>query len=326
MAKTKILIVRFSSIGDIVLTTPVVRCLAEQLDTEIHYLTKKQFEPILKANPYIHKIHTLDDNLNQVLSEIEKLHMHYVIDLHNNIRSFQVKTKLKAVSYTVNKINFKKWMMVQFKIDQLPEKHIVDRYLETCQGLEIENDHNGLDYFIPQNEEVDFSLIPSTHRENYIAFAIGGNHYTKKLPAEKLLDICQRIKKPVFLLGGPPERDMGEYLRQKIGENIYNGCGKFSLNESASIVQNAHLVVTHDTGMMHIASAFKKEVISIWGNTIPKFGMTPYMAGENSELFEVKGLSCRPCSKIGFDKCPKGHFKCMQDQDVFAIIDAINNN
>ena len=99
----------------------------------------------------------------------------------------------------------------------------------------------------------------------------------------------------------------------------------FSLSQSASVVRQAKYVVTHDTGLMHIAAAFKKDIVSIWGNTIPQFGMTPYMAGEKSKIFEVKDLRCRPCSKLGYEKCPRGHFRCMNDQNIDEIVEYCNS-
>jgi ADP-heptose:LPS heptosyltransferase len=102
---------------------------------------------------------------------------------------------------------------------------------------------------------------------------------------------------------------------------IYNVCGTLALAGSAWVIKGADAVITPDTGMMHIAAAFNKRVISVWGNTIPAFGMYPFLPNhEQSYLSEVKGLSCRPCSKIGYAKCPKGHFNCMEQQDIPTII------
>jgi heptosyltransferase-2 len=102
-------------------------------------------------------------------------------------------------------------------------------------------------------------------------------------------------------------------------------CGKISVNESAAIISRCAAIITHDTGMMHIAAAFGKEILSIWGNTVPALGMTPYLGkkGGRGDRFEVKGLGCRPCSKIGFGECPKGHFKCMNEQDIPAIVERL---
>ena len=145
------------------------------------------------------------------------------------------------------------------------------------------------------------------------------------MPAEKLAELCNMISYPVVILGGKEDFSEAEKICSLTNnQSIINLSGRLSLNNSAFIVRDALLVITHDTGMMHIAAAFKKDIISIWGNTIPEFGMFPYMAGEDSKIAEVKGLSCRPCSKIGFNKCPKSHFRCMKDQDIIKIAQWIN--
>jgi len=127
-------------------------------------------------------------------------------------------------------------------------------------------------------------------------------------------------------LGGKEDFEKGERISNSIGENVFNACGKFNINQSASLVKQAKKVITNDTGLMHIAAAFRKDIISLWGNTIPEFGMFPYMPGDEnkSHILEVKDLSCRPCSKLGYKSCPKKHFDCMQKIDVDEIIQLIS--
>ncbi|OFY86291.1 MAG: glycosyl transferase [Bacteroidetes bacterium RIFCSPLOWO2_12_FULL_35_15] len=312
----KILIIRFSSIGDIVLTTPVIRCIKEQKpEIEIHYLTKKSFKGILENNPYLTKIHILEKNVKDVISELKKEKFDFVIDLHNNLRSSRIKINLGKPSSSFKKLNFKKWILVNFKINKMPALHIVDRYMQTVEKLGINNDNKGLDYFIPEKDEIQITSLPSVHQKGYIGFVIGAKHFTKQLPTEKIISICKKINQPIILLGGKEDIAKAYEIEKAIGTNIYNACGKYNLNQSASLIKHAKKIITHDTGLMHIAAAFKKEIISVWGNTVPAFGFTPYLADLNSKMVEVKNLSCRPCSKIGYDKCPKGHFKCMVDID-----------
>ena len=308
----KALIIRFSSIGDIVLTTPVIRCLKEQLGTEIHFLTKKSFQPVLAANPYLTKIHTIQKRVGEKLNDLQAEKYDLIIDLHNNLRSHQVSRKLKVATASFNKINLEKWLMVNLKVDRLPNVHIVDRYLETLRPLQVSNDQKGLDYFIPEKDEIAPGPLLGTAK--YIAFVIGAAHQTKCLPADKVIRICQHSSLPVALLGGPAEAEEGEAIARAAGPRVHNFCGQFNLNQSASLVRQAKLIITHDTGLMHIAAALNKDIISIWGNTIPAFGMFPYNPGEKFKSYpiQVKNLSCRPCSKIGYRKCPRGHFKCMR--------------
>ena len=323
--KVRFLILRFSSIGDIVLTTPVVRCLKQQMpEAEIHYITKPQFKSLLENNPYIDKVHILKESFTETIQELKYEHFDYIIDLHRNIRTARIKNRLKIISFSFNKLNWEKWLLVNFKKNKLPDIHIVDRYLETLKIFDIVNDNKGLDYFIPPEDEVDPSSISDELKNGYVAVVVGAYHNTKKLTKNKIISICKKINAPVLLLGGPGDKQDGEEIKKAVAEKIYNACGNFSINQSASLVKQANLILTPDTGLMHIASAFKKKIISVWGNTVPEFGMYPYLPDPESEIMEIKGLSCRPCTKIGFKECPKKHFKCICDLDDNHIAQRIN--
>ena len=306
----KILVVRFSSIGDIVLTTPVVRMLKKQLNAQVHYLTKSSYVSLLKNNPYIDSVYQIENSISEVIADLKKEKYDYVIDLHSNLRTQILKFRLGMPAKSFNKLNMEKFMLTNFKLDNMPKIHIVDRYLETVKHLGVKNDNQGLDFFLSANDKLDISIFP----KNYIVFVIGGQHATKILPNEKIISIIKKVNKPVLLVGGPEDAHRGEEIA-KACDKVVNTCGKYSILHSASLVQQATMVITHDTGMMHIAAAFNKKIYSVWGNTVPEFGMYPYLESEQSKRIEVKGLNCRPCSKIGYDKCPKGHFKCMQEID-----------
>lgn len=317
----KILIVRFSSIGDIVLTTPVVRCLKQQLKVaEIHYVTKQKFASVINQNLYIDKLYTFNDKLSEIIPLLKNEAYDYVIDLHNNFRTFTLKNALGKRSFSFNKLNVEKFLMVNFKINRLPAKHIVDRYFEIVTPLGVKNDQKGLDYFISENDEVNINdTLPINFTNGYYTLVVGGSYYTKRIPVNKLIEICERSLKPLVLLGGKEDDEIGIIIQNAFSNKVKNLCGVLTLGQSASLIKQSQKVITSDTGLMHIASAFKKDIISVWGNTIPEFGMAPYFAGENSHILEVKYLSCRPCSKLGYRKCPKGHFKCMNDIVITAI-------
>lgn len=317
----KILIIRFSSIGDIVLTSPVVRCIKEQKpEIEIHFLTKKSFKSLLENNPYISKIHTIEKNVSEVIEDLKKENFDFIVDLHHNLRSAETKLKLNKPSCSFQKLNLKKWLLVNMKVNKMPDLHVVDRYLKTVETLGIKNDNKGLDFFIPTKDEINLSSLPITHQNGYIGFVIGAKFATKKLPTSKIISICKKLNQPIILLGGKEDITVANEIEKELGANIYNTCGKYNLNQSASLIKQANKIISHDTGLMHIAAAFKKEIISVWGNTIPALGFAPYLPHSSSKIVEVRNLSCRPCSKIGYDKCPKGHFKCMMEIDEGKII------
>lgn len=325
----KFLIIRFSSIGDIVLTTPVIRCLKKQVpDAEVHFLTKAAFRSMMESNPYIDKIHILAESFELMLHELKTEEYDCIIDLHHNLRTLRIKRFLKNVkAYSFNKLNLQKYLLTSLKINLLPDKHIVDRNLETLSAFGVKDDGMGLDYFIPAREAVKNEDLPTSHLHGYIAIAIGAALATKKLPLHKIKSLCTAIDHPVILLGGKEDYEDGKAISAVDPIKIYNACGKYSLHESADLVRRSKLLISHDTGLMHIAAALQKPVISVWGNTVPRFGMFPYYGKKQAQPFdvvEVKKLGCRPCSKIGYSKCPRGHFKCMENIDVNEIVNLVN--
>ena len=341
----KILVLRFSSIGDIVLTSPVVRALHQQVPgAEVHLATKPAYRGLIEPNPYIAKGHYLTGSLKELVKELKAEKFDYIVDLHSNLRTALIKMQLAVPATSFDKLNWQKWLLVNLKINVMPREHIVDRYLAAAAPLGVRNDGKGLDYFIPPAQEVDLADLPAGFQRGYVAVAIGAQHATKRLPVEKLIELCANLRRPVILLGGPEDETVGHiielafekqaaqtvppvaaipdspYYFPNLGSSgasksvILNACGRFSLHQSASLVRQAQFVVSHDTGLMHIAAAFGKEIFSVWGNTVPAFGMYPYKT--EFRVLEVPDLPCRPCSKIGYGKCPQGHFKCMRDQNM----------
>lgn len=340
----KILIVRFSSIGDIVLTSPVIRCVFQQKKAEITYLTKAAFAAIPAANPMVSRVIALGEQPNIINDKIryatsfEELSTllqaggyDYVIDLHHNLRSFRVKNALKCPAFSFDKLNLKKWLLVNTGINLLPPVHIVQRYMDTVAALGVKYDGQGLDFHLPASTATTTEAIleaefPVVQKTPFVAFVIGATHATKRLPENKIIEICQQLSMPVVLLGGPSEVPAGQRIARS-SANVVDTCGRLSLFQSAEMVRRAQVVITHDTGLMHVAAAFRKRVISVWGNTVPEFGMYPcYPDGLSmNTTVEVRPLSCRPCSKIGSNHCPKGHFRCMNDISIEAIVGQIQS-
>jgi len=322
----KILVVRFSSIGDIVLTSPVVRALKSQIaDTEVHFLTKAKFAEIVSNNPNIDKVHTIENNLGPILPVLKKEQYDFVIDLHHNIRTKRIKFALSAKNASFPKLNIRKFLLTQFKINKMPKVHIVNRYFMAAKPLGLTNDQLGLDFFIPPKDEVKLEAFDIP--EKFIAFAIGAQFATKRLPVKSMIDIVSRTDQTVVLLGGESDVKAGNEIA-KVCNNAIDLCGKLNLNQSASVIQQSKKVISHDTGLMHIAAAFNKPIISIWGNTVPDLGMYPYLPKNETDfsIHEVNHLKCRPCSKIGHQACPKKHFACMMQQDLDAIAEDVNSH
>jgi ADP-heptose:LPS heptosyltransferase len=326
----KFLVIRFSSIGDIVLTTPVIRCLKKQVAAaEIHFLVKDSFRSVIEHNPYIDKLHVLAHSWELMIEELKTEEYDYIIDLHHNVKTLRVKNALKKKYFSFYKLNIEKYIYTSFKINVLPKIHIVDRYLKTVKSFGVKNDGAGLDYFIAAKEEIKKEDIPASHHAGYIACIIGAAHFTKRWPASKWKEFCEKMDHPVILLGGKEDAANGNEIAAVDPVKVYNACGKFSINESADIVRMAKVVISNDTGLMHIAAAYNRPVISLWGNTVPAFGMYPYYGDRATvnqvpyDIIQTNKLWCRPCSKIGYNKCPLGHFKCMEKIDVDEVMAAV---
>lgn len=323
----KILIIRFSSIGDIVLCTPVFRCIKEQVaGAEIHFVTKRQFVDVTAANPYIDKFHYLDDRMEDLIPCLKKEDFDLVIDLHNNLRSHQIKRAIKARSSTINKLNLQKMVLTKLKVDIMPKRHITQRSLDAAKRvLDIKDDGKGLDFFIPPEGRITKDDLPHSHVAGYIAIVIAANHFTKRMPNEKLRELCGRLDFPIVLVGGKDEQAAGNEIAELDDIKIYNACGKFSLYESADILNQARVVISMDTGMQYIACALQKPLLAIWGGTSPRLQVEPWYGSafmkRHPDIYEniYLDLWCQPCSKYGLSYCPLGHFNCMQKQDTEYI-------
>jgi len=316
--KKKILVIRFSAIGDIVWTSPTIRVLKAQIpNAEIHFCTKYIYKEMVEANPYIDKLHFLHEKLGDLIQELKKEKFDIIIDLHKNLRTFLIRMQLRCKTYHYHKLTLRRWLFVKFKLKTMPNLHVADRYLATIKPLGVHYDNKGLDFFIPEGQEIDIQdYLPETHQRGYVAFVIGASRFTKRLPVARMIELCEKIDRPLVLIGGKEDQVTGEkianYFANKIGSQVavFNACNQLSISQSASIVRDSETVFGQDTGLTHIAAAFGKQVFAIYGGT-STLGFYPYETPHT--ILENNNLSCRPCSKSGKDICPKGHFKCMQE-------------
>ncbi len=314
----KVLIIRFSSIGDIVLTSPVIRILHNQLGAEITYLTKEKYHPILAANPYIHKVITLGKSWPELMDALRFQSFDLIVDLHKNIRSLRIRYALGVKALSFDKLSIEKWLYLTANIDRLKGKHIVDRYVNSLSTLPVKDDGLGLDFFLPAN----FSPrhIAKSHRITIVA---GGTYVTKRIPSMLIQKIISRKERSFNIIGGS---DVDQNTLDITSDNVLNLVGQLSVMESAAVIQSSDLVISGDTGFMHIAAAFQKSIITIWGSTDPIFGFSPYYGARSTQRsisISVEQLSCRPCSKYGRSSCPKRHLDCLHQIDVQQVLDAI---
>ena len=319
----KILVIRFSSMGDIIYTTPVVRCLKKQIPgAEVHFLTKPAFKYIYDNNPYVDKLLLLKPTLSATIDEIIAEKYDHIVDLHNNLRTAIIKLRTGIPASTYKKQPIKKWLSLKFKLKLIPLTHLVDRYLKAVSSLGVVNDGQPIDYYIKASHQLS-NLLPASHQNGYVAFVIGATHFTKRMPNYKISSICGQLNHPVVLLGGNDVKANGDIIAGEVGNKVYNACGITSLDESVFLVSQAKSIIGFDTGLTHTAEAFNKPIASVWGGTVPDLlGVQPYMVKD--VLVAGVELSCRPCSKFGLEKCPLGHFKCMNDMPEGDIVQFAN--
>jgi ADP-heptose:LPS heptosyltransferase len=314
----RLLFIRFSAIGDIVLASPALRCAKQQIPgVEIHFLTKKSMKAVSEANPYVDQFHYFDKDLSATIQELKACNFDYIIDLHKNLRTLRIRLSLGVPYLSYNKLSVEKFLLTKFQVNRMADRHISMRSVDTLAPLGVSYDGKGLDYFVPSDV-----IQPVFFPEGYVALVIGASYATKKLPLDSLKVLCSQIPHPIVLVGGKEEVADGETLALLDPTRIVNTCGTYSLHESALIVSKARLVISHDTGMLYIACAFEKNVIAIWGATSPALQVEPLMSDDSkAQVFQsiVPDLTCQPCSNFGTKTCPKGHFSCMKQQDLPEI-------
>jgi len=288
----KILIIRFSSLGDIVLTSPILRCLKTQSMVELHFLTKQNNSVVLLNNPYIDKLIFLKE-LQSTIYDLKMENYDLIIDLHNNLRSFWIKLNLRVKSTTYCKKRLKRFLFINFGIPLFKE-HIVEMYFGGINKLGVFNDKKGLDYFLPANIQLEFNT-----EQDFICWSIGGSYESKKLSTSQIVNVCNTISRKIVLIGGENELQMGQdIVDQTTNTEVISFCGLISVDQSAFLIKKSCLVLTNDTGMMHIAAALNKQIISFWGCTKPALGFWPYLTRpEPVNIVYMKNH--RPCSKHG---------------------------
>ncbi|NQZ75479.1 MAG: glycosyltransferase family 9 protein [Ekhidna sp.] len=316
----KILIITHNTITDLLLITPIVRVLKTDLNADV-YVSNEDPNGILKENPYLARI---DNEYNS--EELQKVPFDYVIDFQNSSYSKQVRRKLKGSLLTKDE-SLRERILKKIRNNTSPKKHIIDQYFDIIKPLGVKPDQLGIDFFIPSKDLIERNWLPESHQNGYVAVAINAPYETRKLPITRLIELCDRINKPIVLVGEKEDTPIGEEVErffqrgskeeerriENLNKNatIFNSCGKFNLNQSASLLKEASWVFTYDSAYMHLASSFNKKIFSIWGNTSANEGFYPY--NTKFTIFENNKLDCRPCSTEGFNSCPKGHFKCMQE-------------
>jgi ADP-heptose:LPS heptosyltransferase len=305
-----ILIIRLSSLGDILLTTPVIRSLKKKFpNLQIDFILREEYKDLLKFNPYINRLFLFrkSDNDN-LINDLKGLHYDLVIDLQNNLRTRKLRNSVKAKSIKkFNKKSVDKFLLVKFKINRLKNtQQIPFRYADTLGNFQL--DENGLDLFTGNIE-----TTISKNENKYIGFAPGSRHFTKMWPKEYYVELGKKLNEngfAVVLFGGKDDKDICRKIENELN-NVVNLSNNDKILTTAVNMNECLAIVCNDSGLMHAACAVKTPVLAVYGSTVQEFGFTPF---KNKYLIiENNNLSCRPCSHIGRNNCPEKHFKCMHE-------------
>lgn len=306
----KILIIRLSSLGDILLTTPFIRSIKNQFpEIKIDFILRKEYSDALKLNPYLNKVFTYSriekDNL-QTFEEIKKSGYDLVIDLQNNLRSKKIISLIKSQSVSFSKNGLHKFLLVNFKINKLKDApQIPIRYAKTILNFKL--DEKGIDLIIDRK-----SADISSDKNNLIGFCPGARHFTKRWPKEYFIELGKLFSQKgyqVVLFGGRSDKELCKGLAAEIPTAI-DLSNDDNLLQTFADMKLCRAIICNDSGLMHVASAANTNIIAIFGSTVKEFGFTPYNC--RNLILENNSLSCRPCSHIGKDHCPKKHFDCMR--------------
>lgn len=304
----KILVIRLSSFGDIILAFPLLKKLREKFPgSEIHFLTKKNYAEVISLNRDVNKVVYLSGSLNETRAEVSKENYDLIIDIHKNFRSLFVSAFNTKKVRRYSKENFKKFLLVNIKVNLF--KEIIPVYRKYL--LSIEEFLNDDDYDFTISE-----LIFGKDRiiqEDYIVISPASRHFTKTYPAEKFIEyIISLNDKRVILVGDNSSNDkkICDYIESGC-KNVLNLCGKLDMNELANVIYYSDYVICNDSAILHLSEALGKRVVALFGSTVKEFGFFPQL--KESKVLEVDNLKCRPCTHIGRESCPKGHFKCMKE-------------
>jgi lipopolysaccharide heptosyltransferase II len=338
----KTLIIRFSSVGDIVLSTPLIRALRRRFPHgQLDFLARSEYAELLRDNPNLTTVHEFPeggslDDIQRLRAAIVAAGYDLILDIHGSLRSRILCRGLKNV-VRVRKRVFPRFLLVHFKVDLYRffggAPGVADRYLETA-GLLADDDGEGPELFPSPAAFVRTKEFLGGLAER-VGIAIGicpsARHATKIWPAERFAAVAATVGKnhaaEIILFGSSAEAGRCLEITDAIhaldpGVSVLDLSGKLSLMETAAAMDRCDVIVTNDSGLMHIAGARKRKIVALFGSTVRQFGFFPPPA--RSIVLEQHGLRCRPCTHIGRAACPLGHFRCMMEITEARAVAAVN--
>lgn len=318
----KLLLIRLSSLGDILLTTPVLAALRDKFpDAQIDLVIGSEYGPLAPLLPGRPRVQLFNRStgligLLHLRRELRSEGYDAVLDLHNNLRSRVLRRGLSRRLYVMRKRTMKRWLLVHRKLNLLREEpDVIGRYFETAQALAVHD-----------TGEAACLQLPELPMDRAIAMAPGARHKTKRWPAQYFIDLGKRYQAAgyeVRLFGSSTERELCERVAYEVGGQVKNFAGELSLSGAALELAKCAAAITNDSGLMHLASAVGTPTVAIFGPTVKEFGFAP--RAQNARVIENHGLYCRPCTTHGSEQCPEGHFRCMLEIEPSAVAISVDD-
>jgi heptosyltransferase-2 len=344
----RILLIRLSSLGDVLLSTPLISLLSQKYPSaKIDFVIFQEYSELIRYHPGIHQVFEINkeeglQGLNQIKNKLNSQSYEVILDLHNNFRSRWLTLRLSSLFsrvriYRIKKQKFARFLLVKYKINLYRKLYgkiipVWEKYVRTAAhlGLSSEN-HNGKpDLYLPDATRVSAEKILKRLNvpSSYITVAPGARHYTKRWPAENYASVINRVfretGRTTLLLGGTSDKETVQNMLKKVEKPAaISLAGEISLLETAAIIKNSQLLLTNDSGLMHVGSAMDIPLVAIFGSTVEEFGFFP--AGSDIDIVQNEALYCRPCSHIGRSACPEGHFKCMEEISPGVVTERIKH-
>ncbi len=339
----KILIVRFSSIGDVILASPFIRVMRSRFPkAQIDFVVKSEYAELVKFNHHLSSVIELKTpdpgELMALRKKIQGGGYDVIFDLHNSLRSRYLRAFSSATSVSVvQKHALARFLLITFKWNTYKAAvPIADRYFGTAQTFGVRNDDKGLEIFIPDESLFSVSSMMAKHRldryNSVLGIAPAANHTTKMWLQERFAEVAVEAVRArqakIFIFGGQEDLQRCNEIASSINssasmEAAVSFAGKLTLLETAAALDFCDVVLCNDTGIMHLAAARQRNVVAIFGPTVQEFGFFPY--GTRAEVIEHNDLPCRPCTHIGSENCPQGHFRCMKDTTVDRVLRALTS-
>lgn len=340
MKDAKFLIIRLSSIGDVILTSPLLRQLRERFPAaQIDFLIRREYAELVRYNPHLSNILELEVRRGRAGLKAMKNHLRQVgydtiLDLHGNFRSVFLRSfPNHPPVYKIRKNRIARFLLVKFKINLYRRLYghplsVAEKYLRAAAPLGLSPGDLRPELYLPaEAEEKGEAVWQDLSKENFRAvMAPGARHFTKRWPAAYYAELIRLIYQKrgwrTLLLGGADELAVIREIQQQTGKEMQQSrAGELSLLETFAVIRRAPLFISNDSGLMHAAAAFRIPQIAIFGSTVQELGFFPL--NPNARVLENSGLSCRPCSHVGRASCPRGHFKCMMEIGPERVLEEV---